>query len=71
VTRVQKPSLGKVLIVGGCGFVGSHIVDILHVECDSSVFILSRNSTEEPDPFPDVQYFEANISSLESILPIF
>lgn len=69
--REHKPSLGKVLVVGGCGFLGSHIVDILREECDASVFILSRNSTKEPDPFPNVQYFDADISSLESFLPIF
>ncbi|RFU32998.1 hypothetical protein B7463_g3336, partial [Scytalidium lignicola] len=67
----SKFSLGKVSVISGCGFVGSYIVDILRTECKASVYILSRNSSKEPNKFPDVQYFDADISSIKQVLPIF
>jgi sterol-4alpha-carboxylate 3-dehydrogenase (decarboxylating) len=67
----ERKVLGRVLVVGGCGFFGSHTVDILCFECDAIVFTLSCNSTREPHKLPGVQYFDADILSVTELLPIF
>ncbi|KAI4101303.1 MAG: hypothetical protein LQ339_005101 [Xanthoria mediterranea] len=67
--RPPLKSLGSVLVVGGCGFLGSHIVRQLldSYSCDISVLDL-RTTTNR---YPNVSYHEGNITSLESLRPIF
>lgn len=48
-------AMKRVLITGGCGFIGSHIVDHLR-NLGYGIRILDRNSERFRDPFPDVQY---------------
>lgn len=70
-SRPVKESLGKVLVVGGCGFVGSHIVDQLRTSYDAKISIVSRHCTTHHTKFTDVTYCDADISSLSSLLPVF
>lgn len=67
--RPPLKSLGSVLVIGGCGFLGSHIVRQLldSYSCDISVLDL-RTTTNR---YPNVSYHEGNITSLESLRPIF
>jgi sterol-4alpha-carboxylate 3-dehydrogenase (decarboxylating) len=72
VTAPQKKTLGKVLVIGGCGFLGHHIVDLLleSYKCTISVLDLRTTRNRRPDS-DNVQYFDGDITSLSSILPIF
>ena len=71
-----KPSsetLGSVLVVGGCGFLGHHIVNqLVDLHRTSRIAVLDINTTRyrQPDS-SNVQYYEADISSSDSVLPIF
>ena len=59
-------NIGPVLVVGGCGFVGFHIVRHLlqSSDCDS-VHVISRNPTN--NCLPGVQYHAGDITDLANI----
>jgi hypothetical protein len=68
----QKKTLGKVLVIGGCGFLGHHIVDLLLESYKGKFSVLDLHCTRNRRPDSDgVQYFDGDITSLSSILPIF
>jgi sterol-4alpha-carboxylate 3-dehydrogenase (decarboxylating) len=68
----QKKTLGKVLVIGGCGFLGHHIVDLLLESYKCTLSVLDLRTTRNRRPESDnVQYFDGDITSLSSILPIF
>lgn len=68
----QKKTLGKVLVIGGCGFLGHHIVDLLLESYKGKFSVLDLRCTRNRRPDSDgVQYFDGDITSLSSILPIF
>lgn len=57
----DPPELGHVLIIGGCGFLGSHIVRMLLDDSScTSVSVFSRNPTI--NTFPSVTYHAGDIS---------
>ncbi|KAH7346866.1 C-3 sterol dehydrogenase/C-4 decarboxylase [Rhexocercosporidium sp. MPI-PUGE-AT-0058] len=58
----NHPPLGTVLVTGGCGFLGSHIVRLLLLEptC-TSIHVLSRTPTS--NLFPNVKYHSCSISN--------
>ena len=62
--------LGKVLVIGGCGFLGSHIVEGLDA-CDASISILDFRSGQQVHTRPDIKYYDSDITSLDAILPVF
>lgn len=67
-----KPPLGNVLVIGGCGFLGHHIVDLLHSSYQASISVLDLRTTRNRRPDADgVQYFDGDVTSIDSILPIF
>lgn len=67
-----KQTLGKVLVIGGCGFLGHHIVDLLIESYKCTISVLDLRTTRNRRPESDnVQYFDGDITSIESILPIF
>lgn len=70
-SHVARETLGNVLVIGGCGFVGSHIVDILRSSYNAKISIVSRNCTTHHTKFSDVIYCDADISSIGSLLPVF
>lgn len=58
----KKQSLHNVLVVGGCGFLGHHVVKLLleqHPECNVSVLDLRIDVNN----FPKVTYYSADITS--------
>lgn len=62
----RSRSLDSVLVVGGCGFLGFHIVRELLQDPDSpSVSVLSRNPT--CNRLPGVSYHAGDISNLERV----
>ncbi len=68
----DKPKLGNVLVIGGCGFLGHHIVNLLLSSYTAQVSVLDLRTTRNRRPDEDnVQYFDGDITSLNSILPIF
>ena len=71
-TPSSKASLGKVLIIGGCGFLGHHIVDLLHESYTASITVLDLHTTRNRRPSSDgISYHEGDITTLASILPVF
>lgn len=66
VSRPQIPMLGPVLVVGGCGFLGFHIVRQLleDPEC-SSVAVLSRNPNR--NCLPTVSYHAGDVANSETV----
>lgn len=69
----KKPQLGNVLVIGGCGFLGHHIVaQILTTWSSSSISVLDLRTDRNRRPASDnVAYYDGDITSLESLLPIF
>ncbi len=68
----SKRPLGNVLVIGGCGFLGHHIVNLLLSSYTSKISVLDVRTTRNRRPDSDgVQYFDGDITSLSSILPIF
>ena len=58
--------LGNVLITGGCGFIGSHIVEaVLREQPRGQVYVTSRNPNQHL--LPDVIYKAADLSNPASI----
>ena len=61
-----QASLGSVLVVGGCGFLGHRIVrQLLDLHCTSSLSVLDIKTDRAR--LPTVVYFNADISSLEQV----
>lgn len=65
--KTEPPShLGNVLITGGCGFIGSHIVEAVLREQDrGQVYVTSRNPNQHL--LPDVIYKAADLSNPANI----
>ena len=71
-TRQSKKSLGNVLVIGGCGFLGHHIVDLLLESYTSTISVIDLRTTRNRRPDSDgVAYYDADITSLAAIVPIF
>jgi len=74
MTSTSHPSNTRIdscIVVGGCGFVGAHIVDLLlerHPSCRITVLDLRLVDQKS---HPNVAYESADITSINSIKPIF
>ena len=63
----------KSVVTGGCGFIGSHIVDEL-VKKGHEVVVIDDESAESNDPFfhnDKAQYFKYSIAEYSKIEPLF
>jgi sterol-4alpha-carboxylate 3-dehydrogenase (decarboxylating) len=73
MSRPQGPaSLGKVVVVGGCGFLGSHIVKYIverHPQTQVAVLDLRTNSNRNASS--NVSYHDADITDLAAIIALF
>lgn len=56
----------KALIIGGCGFIGSHVLDKLHSE-GVSVRVLDRRAEMFRPPLPNVEYVMGDLSDTAQI----
>ncbi|KAI1293909.1 sterol-4-alpha-carboxylate 3-dehydrogenase [Xylaria venustula] len=70
---VSRPTLGKAMVIGGTGFLGHHIVDLLvHRYNTDSIFVVDLNIKRNMRPEKDgVSYYQADITDLERLLTIF
>lgn len=72
VPKVVKKDLGNVVVIGGCGFLGHHIVNQLVDSYTCKVSVVDLRTTRNRRPESDgVQYFDGDITSLESMATIF
>jgi sterol-4alpha-carboxylate 3-dehydrogenase (decarboxylating) len=65
-------SLGKVMVVGGCGFLGSHIVSLIvkrHPE--SQIFVLDLRTNLNRNDSSKVSYHDGDITNPEALKSIF
>ncbi|KAH9902249.1 NAD(P)-binding protein [Xylariomycetidae sp. FL2044] len=69
----QKPQLGSVLIIGGCGFLGHHIVNLLLRDwTTTSVAVIDLKCERNRRPESDgVHYVEADITDADGLVKIF
>ncbi|KAK4223037.1 putative c-3 sterol dehydrogenase c-4 decarboxylase family protein [Podospora fimiseda] len=69
------PQLGTVIVTGGCGFVGSHLVDALLVLSPKlSIHVFDINTTRnrvDHSTFPDVIYHQVDVSDRAAIFSLF
>lgn len=66
---LNKPVLGNVLVIGGCGFLGHHIVKELSNKYDATVSVLDLRTTRNRRE--GVAYFDCDITNLDALLDIF
>ena len=68
----KKPNLGKAIVIGGCGFLGHHVVNLLleRYTSEPSVIDLRCSVNRRPDS-DGVNYFEADITDADKMLYIF
>ncbi|KAK7745315.1 erg26, C-3 sterol dehydrogenase [Cytospora paraplurivora] len=68
----KKHDLGKVLIIGGCGFLGHHIVDLVLRDYTATVSVIDLRCTRNRRPDSDgVRYIDADITDASRIVSIF
>ncbi|CAK7222889.1 erg26, C-3 sterol dehydrogenase [Sporothrix curviconia] len=72
-----QPALGKVMVIGGCGFLGHHVVNLLvrdylpnKTATGVSVVDLRCDRNRQPDA-AGVQYYEADITNAERMTAVF
>lgn len=72
MTSQKKPDLGSVLVVGGCGFLGHHVVRLLLRDYTCSVSVIDLRCTRNRRPDSDgVSYFEADITNTDALVTVF
>ncbi|KAI0482790.1 3-beta hydroxysteroid dehydrogenase/isomerase [Xylariaceae sp. FL0804] len=69
----DKPALGRVLVVGGCGFLGHHVVNLLLRDWTAAaVAVVDLRCERNRRPAGDgVEYVEADITDADGLLRIF
>lgn len=65
----KKQDLGHVLVVGGCGFLGHHIVKQIASSYTSTISVLDYRTTHNRQP--NVTYYDADITSTSSLSSVF
>ena len=63
--KPKKNSLGNVLVIGGCGFLGHHIVRQLNEQYSCTISVLDLRTTN--NRFPSATYYDADINSPEAV----
>ncbi|KAL2262852.1 hypothetical protein VTK26DRAFT_9239 [Humicola hyalothermophila] len=68
----KKPELGSVMVIGGCGFLGHHVVRLLLRDYTCSVSVIDLRCTRNRRPDSDgVAYYEADITDADRLESIF
>ncbi len=73
MTTEKKPALGAVMVIGGCGFLGHHVVRVLlrDYTC-TSISVIDLRCTRNRRPDSDgIKYFEADITDATKLEEIF
>ncbi|KAF2869369.1 hypothetical protein BDV95DRAFT_629953 [Massariosphaeria phaeospora] len=66
------PSLGKVVVVGGCGFLGSHIVNLLiERHPNTRVFVVDLRTNTNRNASANISYHDADITDYAALEPLF
>ncbi|KAI1437533.1 C-3 sterol dehydrogenase/C-4-like protein [Xylaria sp. CBS 124048] len=69
---MEQPSLGRVLVIGGCGFLGHHVVNLLLRDWKSNVSVIDLKCQRNRRPDSDgVTYVEADITDNDGLLKAF
>lgn len=69
-TGEEKVKLGHVLVTGGSGFLGHHIVSLLSSR-GACTKITALDIKQPPKPVPGVEYEEGDITDYDSMLKLF
>ncbi|KAF2847634.1 C-3 sterol dehydrogenase/C-4 decarboxylase-like protein [Plenodomus tracheiphilus IPT5] len=68
----NTPSLGKVLVVGGCGFLGSHIVSlIVKRQPQAQIAVLDLRTNSNRNASPNVTYHDGDITDAAAMVSLF
>ena len=68
----KKPTLGSVMVIGGCGFLGHHVVRVLLRDYNCSVSVIDLRCIRNRRPESDgVSYHEADITDAAKLESIF
>lgn len=68
----DKPELGSVLVTGGCGFLGHHVVDLLVSSYSCKITVIDLRTIRNRRPDSDcVRYFDTNICQPEALDKVF
>lgn len=68
----SKESLGHVLVTGGCGMLGHHIVNMLLQRHPATrIAVLDLRTTDNRNPSPNVSYHDGDISDAVYVDSIF
>ncbi|KAI1203155.1 C-3 sterol dehydrogenase/C-4-like protein [Nemania serpens] len=70
---IEQPLLGRVLVIGGCGFLGHHVVDLLlrDWKCEEISVIDLRCQRNRRPASDGVVYVEADITDSDRLLEAF
>ncbi|KAI0402740.1 C-3 sterol dehydrogenase/C-4-like protein [Xylaria palmicola] len=69
---VEQPALGRVLVIGGCGFLGHHVVDVLLRDWACEVSVIDLRCERNRRPAADgVEYVEADITDADRLRAAF
>ena len=70
-TKIKK-ELGNVVVIGGCGFLGHHVVNQLVERYTCTVSVIDIRTTRNRRPESDnVGYFDGDMTNLESLTSLF
>ncbi|ORY09470.1 3-beta hydroxysteroid dehydrogenase/isomerase family-domain-containing protein [Clohesyomyces aquaticus] len=70
-TEAPAPSLGKVLITGGCGFLGSHIVSlVVKRHPQTQIHVLDLRTSNNRHSSPTVSYHDGDITDAAALSAI-
>ncbi|SPQ19420.1 eb75a855-c120-4f0a-aa2b-d465e4d54e25 [Thermothielavioides terrestris] len=68
----KKPELGSVMVIGGCGFLGHHVVRLLLRDYTCAVSVVDLRCTRNRRPDSDgVVYYEADITDVDKLESVF
>ncbi|KAL9128132.1 MAG: hypothetical protein Q9217_003133 [Psora testacea] len=67
--KAPKTTFGNVLVIGGCGFLGHHIVRELSEIYSCNLSVLDLRTTK--NRFPNVTYYDADITSPGTVRSVF
>ncbi|KAH8121805.1 sterol-4alpha-carboxylate 3-dehydrogenase (decarboxylating) [Trichoderma asperellum] len=68
---MAEPLIKSVLVVGGGGFVGSHVVRALLLEPDCDIYVASRTPNNHPDQDGSITYMTADVTDEAQLTALF